>query len=410
MSRALLLKALFPIFAVTSFVACSSAEPGDSTRESTATTQQKVIKGTSSDPSQDAVVLLAYYDPSAGGFGACTGTLIAPNLVLTARHCVADTDHGAACDKDGSVLAGGAVRKTHKADALYVFTGKDRPNFYTGKVEEAGRGKKIIDDGATNLCNHDIALVLLQAPVKDAKLAQIRLDGDVTPGEVVTVVGWGVTEKTAEPKTRQQRTGVKIQEVGPADSFPAVSPNEFQVGESICSGDSGGPALDEETLAIVGVVSRGGNQTGPNQSDPAASCIAGNNLYTKISPFKDMILKAFEMAEAEPWIEGGPDPRLLKPNVACTEAAECRSNLCLGDPAQAGVNTCAQVCEADADCTEPGQKCVASGGSKVCRSPEPPKAVVKKTSCATSPGPTGSSAGLFLALGLVGIAVFRRRR
>jgi hypothetical protein len=250
--------------------------------------------------------------------------LIAPRLVLTARHCVADTDPYAACDSDGEPLSAGQVRKNHKPETMYVFTGKDRPDFGRGEPKWAGQGIKILDDGGTNLCNHDIALVLLKAPVEEAQISPIRLDEDVLKGETITSVGWGVTEETSQPDERQQRSGVKILAVGP-NKEDRVAPNEFEVGESICSGDSGGPALIEPTKAVVGVVSRGGNMTQPDQSDPSATCIDGQNLYTKVSPFKDLIMAGFELAEAEPWIEGQPDPRLLKPGNACTDASECRS-------------------------------------------------------------------------------------
>ena len=102
----------------------------------------------------------------------------------------------------------------------------------------------------------------------------------------------------------------------PARRCP-LPPNEFQVGESICSGDSGGPAFAASN-AIVGIVSRGGNATQPDPNNPASSCIGAENIYTKVAPFKKFIENGLALVGAEPWYEGGPDPRLAKPDAACT--------------------------------------------------------------------------------------------
>ena len=399
--------------ALGSLVACSSAP--EAANESVSRASSRVIKGTDSDASQDAVILLVHYDPKVGSFGACTGTMLAPRLVLTARHCVADTDEAAACDVTGEPLAAGVIRKNRAANTMYVFTGPNRPSFGgRDEVKPAGRGAEIIDDGGTNLCNHDIALIVLEEPVENAMISPIRLDNETLVGDQITAVGWGVTDKTQQPDVRQTRTGIAITGVGPQedeDQMP-VPPNEFRVGESICSGDSGGPAI-ADTGAVIGVVSRGGNQRQQDPQNPAKSCIGGSNLYTKVQPFKDLILSAYEAAEAEPWLEGGPDPRLLKPNAACTDASECRSNRCLGDSAQAaGAKTCAQDCTDGSPCTD-GQTCQVVEGVKVCRTP--PKAnnaTATTTGCAVGSvaASEGSSSNVALGLALAGLGLVASRR
>ena len=406
-----------PLLAAASLVACSSSDDvGREARAKVGRVSSAVINGKDSDKSQDQVVLLVHYDPAKRDFGSCTGTLLSPRLVLTARHCVADTDESAACDVKGVPLAQGAIRGNHKPDTVYVFTGPTRPDFGAGDITPDGQGAKIIDDGGMNLCNHDIALLILKEPIKDAKISPIRLDGPIVKGETLTAIGWGVTDTTPSPDVRQQRTGIKVMGIGPNESetsFP-VPPNEFQVGESICSGDSGGPAL-ASTKAIVGIVSRGGNATRPDPQNPAATCINGENLYTKVEPFRDMILEAYALVEADPWYENGPDPRLLKPGAACGDAAECRSNLCLLDPASEGgaATTCADDCSVTATCPE-GQTCTPDGEAQVCRAtPAPaaaPGATTTTTGCATGGAGHSESGTVGLVLAALGLVALRRRR
>jgi V8-like Glu-specific endopeptidase len=394
-------------------LSCLAACSSTSGEERTGQARSAVINGKPSDSSQDSVVLLVHYDPTdRSGVGQCTGTLLAPRLVLTARHCVGDTDAYAACKADGTPIMAGAIRKNHKADTMYVFTGKDRPDFGRAQdIEPAGQGMKILDDGGKNLCNHDIALIVLKEPITNVPIAPVRLDGDVEVGELITAVGWGVTEDTPSPDQRQQRKNIKITNVGPDKSAANVPPNEFEVGESICSGDSGGPGFAQETNAVIGVVSRGGNAGGGAESnDPAANCIDGRNLYTKTSPFKDLILQGFELAEAEPWIEGGPDPRKLKPKAACASGDECRSALCLPDPDAANETTCAEDCSVTETCSVEGEVCTAEGDSKVCRKPAPPPAEASAGMCASAPASSGGGAFASVIFGLLALAGLRRKR
>jgi MYXO-CTERM domain-containing protein len=396
--------------------ACSSGSaggPSSLAAERVGQVASPVIKGKNSDASQDAVVLLVHFDPSQGKYGACTGTMLSDRLVLTARHCVADTDESAACDVAGNPLAQGVVRGNHKPETLYVFVGPNRPDFGSRDIRPDGQGAQILDDGGKNLCNHDIALVVLKEPIPGAKIASIRLDEPVKKSETLTAIGWGVTDTAAEPTVRQQRSGIAIDGLGPDDSsqFP-IPPNEFEVGESICSGDSGGPAL-VKSKAIVGIVSRGGNQTKPDPKNPASSCIGGSNLYTKVAPFRDFILAGYKLVEADPWLENGPDPRLLKPGSTCTDGTECRSNLCLVDPTSSGgtATTCAEDCSVNA-CPD-GQVCKTEGEAQVCRAQAAAVAQVTTTTsgCAAAPGDASSSRGALGALlAVLGLVALRRRR
>jgi MYXO-CTERM domain-containing protein len=394
----LLALAAFSLLALP-LTACS-ASVGDG--EHTARARQAVIKGTTSDASQDAVILLVHYDKATFEFGECTGTLLTPNLVLTARHCVANTDETAACDETGKPLASGSIYKDHKAETMYVFTGNRRPDFQSGSVKPQGQGAKIVHDGSRNLCNHDFALIILKEPIANAPIAPIRLEGDPARGESLTSVGWGVSEKSMQPTVRQQRSNVKILAVGPSKE-DNVPPNEFEVGESICSGDSGGPALAASSNAVIGVVSRGGNGS-QNHRDPASQCIDGRNLYTKVVPFKDLIQSAADEAGSELWVEGQPDPRLGKLGVDCGEGTECRSGVC-------GAGKCATGCGGN-DACQSGEVCqdgfcqAAPPGA----SAPPPQATTTTTGCSASAGNGGPGSVAACLVGLALVAARRRRK
>ncbi len=401
-----------PLFAAASLLACSSSPPSERP-ERIGETKSAVIAGKDSDVSQDAVVLLVHYDPKVANVGSCTGTLLSDRVVLTARHCVADTDEAAACDVMGTPLAEGAVRGNHPAKTLYVFVGPNRPDFGDRNIKPDGIGAQVLDDGGKNLCNHDIALLILEEPIANAKIAQIRLDSPIKKTDKLTAVGWGVTDSSPYPDVRQQRSGIEILGIGPDDTNPLpVPPNEFEVGESICSGDSGGPAF-AKSGAIVGIVSRGGNATKPDPQNPAKSCVNGDNLYTKVEPFKQFIVDGLKVVDADPWYEGGADPRLLKPGNLCTDPAQCRSNLCILDPTKTdGSLACTEDCAESQTCPE-GQSCVAEGDTQVCRTPAAVEAAAAAkttttTGCTTSPE-RSSNGALGFVLAALGLVALRRR-
>jgi hypothetical protein len=87
-----------------------------------------IIGGTASTREQDAVVLLAVVGPSRASF--CTGTLIANNLVLTARHCVAKMSPGSADCEEGGAASPLASRVTGEIEprTLRVFTAPPSPD------------------------------------------------------------------------------------------------------------------------------------------------------------------------------------------------------------------------------------------------------------------------------------------
>ena len=294
----------------------AAACAAQSTDDRVGRTSQAIVGGSASDESQDSTVMLFHLDPAGPRrLGICTAALIAPRLLLTARHCVSTTDEQVACDSDGTPLLGASIISNHDPANLFVFTGKDRPELIGDapptldptKWKPAAQGAEIIDDKSGTLCNHDLALLLLKEPILDVPVATLRLDGDAASGEKLVTVGWGVTYGEIEPSKRQQRRGVVVKRVGPSDELPVLTKSEFLFDESICLGDSGGPVFAEETNAIVGVVSRGGNGLDPNQGGPSVTCEGADNVATKLSPFKELVTEAFQRAGAQPKLEQKPE-------------------------------------------------------------------------------------------------------
>lgn len=393
-------------------VACSSGPNDDIAREATASTHQRIIRGRASDDSQDAVVLLLRTENGQLA-SSCTGTLLAPNLVLTARHCVSDTDHGALCDEQGNAVSGAGVIADYAPSDIFVVTG---PSVSWTQPEASGRGARIFHDGSKVLCNHDLALLSLTKPIAGAKIAPVRLDAPPAIDERFTAIGWGLTEGGQSPSQRMTRPGISVIALGPSADFGAGR-SEFVVGEGICSGDSGGPALSSKG-AVVGVVSRGGNGTS-SDTNPAGSCVgtATRNTYTSLGGFKSLILKAYDAAGQKPWLEGEPDPRLAKFGDSCSDGTACASGLCYAASGTTS-GTCTMSCAEEA-CPD-GYECADLGEATACRpktaltpqSTTPSNDIVEvppQTHCAVAPG-AGSSGGVATGLLALSALVLARRR
>lgn len=282
---------------VVALSACSSegGRPGAGDGATLRRVSQPIVNGTPSTAADNAVVYIA---DSSGGF--CTGTFIAPNLVITARHCVSDMNESSEC---------GSFTKLFPPSRLSIQTG----------VKQGARvatvTKFFVDAAQTSGCSNDIALMQLDRDVPGALIAKVRLT-KLTLGETARTVGYGDNGSGSVTNGRYQKTGIKIDSVGPASytyktkngqSMPVDVPvGEVVTGESTCFGDSGGPLFDGAGN-VIGVTSRGIDD----------SCIDRPSIYSDTASHAKLILDAATAAghplaiAQDPPTTGGttePDP------------------------------------------------------------------------------------------------------
>lgn len=160
---------------------------------------------------------------------SCTGTVLAPDLVLTAAHCVAP-----AADYAVALLSGAAPKLVPVARVSV------HPRFS-------------IDQFRTRRPTPDLALVRLAEPLPAAfRAARLAAAGGLPPkGAAFIVAGYGLKGPAAERSagTLRQVTLANIGSTG--DSMVRLSLPEG--GAGACTGDSGAPAMRDG--AVAGVVS-----------------------------------------------------------------------------------------------------------------------------------------------------------
>jgi secreted trypsin-like serine protease len=208
-------------------------------------------------------------DGDSSGF--CGGTVLSPNWVLTAGHCVVD--------RTDQLLP---------ADAFQVITGTHLLMSADGTWSEVSEVRLHPDFfiDRFNAPNNDLALLKLSTPVDEASVPVAA--GSPTAGEPATVIGWGLTDPDTTTDLSEVLQEVEIPvvsnaacnaEYGGIITDVMLCAGVLDGSADACIGDSGGPLLVEGSNGHVqvGIVSFG------------QDCALSYGVYTRLSEFDDWI-------------------------------------------------------------------------------------------------------------------------
>lgn len=224
----------------------------------------RIVGGHPSD--QDWGWMVSLQTPT--GFHFCGGSLIAPDVVLTAAHCVDDRG-----PSDVRVVAGITSLSDGTGERLRVGDIMIHPDWDPGRIDS------------------DVALLFLTEATQQATISLLApAQADLAaPGETATVIGWGQMGNGSSPDRLQQVSLPIVSNEVANDGYGpgAVTDNMLAAGlleggVDSCYGDSGGPLMVQDAdgrYLQAGIVSWGSGCAEPNKP----------GIYARVTRFEEWI-------------------------------------------------------------------------------------------------------------------------
>jgi hypothetical protein len=281
----------------------------------------------------------------------CSGVLLASDVVLTARQCVTRYAEPVDCRPAAPAAAPAADPAT-----IHVYNQLPSSTFTWGSSATA-----VLTSDDRSICGADLAVLILEWPIDGAQPVLVSESGSAQGGHVRTVgVGWASSTAPAQSELLREHLPVLD-----------VSASELAIGEATCVGAPGGPAFDETTGEVVGILSRWGTLCGATgQFD----------VYTRTDAFYALIADAlaWEPSLASVGIDGGAGRprdagrkrdagRSKKPptdiGAACLVATDCGTGLCV---TAEGSQYCSRTCAPTDPCPSDFKCVISAAGASVC--------------------------------------------
>jgi hypothetical protein len=281
--------------------------------------EESIVNGTRETAYPEVVALYWSSSPTAGGL--CSGTVIGPYAVLTAKHCVF---------RDGA----GGVEEPVPAREMVVIVGHDL-NSMSG-ITSTHRVLEVrttpgndIDADVEN--GNDIAIVLLDAAIPVTPRGTAT-SGPST-GNLLTIVGFGRTSSGSDASGVKYRGTTRTERVG----MRLFETNGTGIAWT-CQGDSGGPAIDPA-----------GNVTGIT-SFGFGDCRLPYSYFTRVAGHRALVDAALTF---------------VPPCVPRSEECNSVDDDCDDAIDETGCTAVGAPCESNADCSG-GAACEDVGGASIC--------------------------------------------
>jgi hypothetical protein len=243
----------------------------------------------------------------------CSGALVAPDVVITARQCVmiGGADAGLSCPIEAGLSA-----NARDAASLRILVGES-----VSTRAALGIGREIVVPTDANLCEPDIALIVLSEPIDGIRPLKVQATG-VATGDHVRTSGFVVGDAGAR-KVVRDHVHVRLTTV-----------SELRLDEA-CWPMAGEPALAETTGEVVGVASQ-----------PVGSACSGpdaENAYARADTRLDFISRALQQSSGPATYTGDAKDTVGPVDVGsyCERASDCAAGVCL---AVSDAQYCSRLC------------------------------------------------------------------